>query len=130
MTTENAPGENHTEPKATESTTRPDVSPIEMCQEMMGPGAKPMEMCPMATMCKGMMAPKRGGMSWLLLLPGGLLVLGGLAIILVPQILVWLVGLTAIVLGGMFLAIASGIRKVAAGLGHHGGDTPIRSGHR
>jgi hypothetical protein len=67
------------------------------------------------------MGTKGGGISWLVLVPGAALVVGGVLIILVPQILVWLVGLTSIVLGGMFLVMVSGIRKFAAGVGHHDG---------
>ena len=96
-----------------------DVEPAATCcEEMMG-GMKPMEMCPMAGMCKGMTGKKGMGSSWLLLLPGVLLVARGLLVILVPNILVWLVGVTSIFLGVMFFFIANGIRKFAAGMGKH-----------
>ena len=44
--------------------------------------------CPMATMCKGMM--EKTGFGWLLLIPGAALILGGILILIDPNILFWL----------------------------------------
>lgn len=121
MKLERPSDEPNAEPEVTASDSSADVSPTAMGQEGMGVTLKPMEMCPMAAMCQGMMGTKGGGISWLVLVPGAALVVGGVLIILVPQILVWLVGLTSIVLGGMFLLIARGSRKFAAGVGQPDG---------
>ena len=96
------------------------VSPPQVCEEMLE-GFKPMEKCPMAEMCKGMMNEKGAGRGWLLFLPGLLLVLVGLLVILVPGLLVWLVGITAIVMGLATFFIASGIRKISAQSGNNEG---------
>lgn len=87
-------------------------------EEMMGAGFKSMETCPMSGMCKGMM--KRGAWSgWLLLLPGVLLVAGGLLVILMPKVLVWLLGGSAILMGVMSLFMANWMRRFAVGVGGH-----------
>jgi hypothetical protein len=88
-----------------------------VCEGMMKDmtdGESPMESCPMSAMFKKTFG-KRGS-SLLTFLPGLLLVLVGVAIILEPQILVWLMAAVAIFAGLMLAAAATFFRKVAAGL--------------
>ena len=73
-----------------------------------------MEMCPMASMCKGMMG--KPGSGFLLLIPGAALVLGGVAILIEPEVLFWLMGGTSILIGIIMLVFASFIRKMGARL--------------
>jgi len=88
-----------------------------VCAEMMNKmsgGENPMESCPMSAMFKK--ASGRRGFGLLAMIPGLLFVLGGLAIILQPQILVWLIAAASILVGIGLLAAASFLRKLAAGL--------------
>jgi hypothetical protein len=88
-----------------------------ICEEMMGrmtAGENPMESCPMSAMFKKTSGKR--GFGLLAMLPGLLLVLVGVAIILEPQIVFWLIAATSIVAGLMLLAGASFFRKIAADL--------------
>jgi len=88
-----------------------------VCEEMMNKmteGANPMESCPMSAMFKK--ASGKRGFGLLAMIPGLLLVLGGVAIILEPQILVWLMAGAAILVGIALLAAATFFRKLAADL--------------
>ncbi|MEJ2174608.1 MAG: hypothetical protein P8Y76_06770 [bacterium] len=72
----------------------------------------PMEMCPMASMCRGM-----AGKPWtgaILMLPGILLVLVGILIFVEPKVLVWLIASVAILMGVIMLAFALFIRRMSA----------------
>jgi len=69
-----------------------------------------MGMCPMAKMCKGMMEKRRSGV--LLMLPGAILIILGVAIIVQPQILVWLIAVTLIVMGIAMLVMTNFMRKI------------------
>ena len=71
--------------------------------------ATPMSMCPMAETCKGMMARPRSGL--MLLVPGLVLIILGVAVIIEPQILVWLVAIALIVMGAAMLMIARFVRN-------------------
>jgi hypothetical protein len=71
-----------------------------------------MEMCPMASMCKGMATKPLSGS--LLMIPGILLVLIGVLIIIEPRILVWLIASASILIGVMMLFFANFIRKMSA----------------
>jgi len=71
-----------------------------------------MEMCPMASMCKGMMG--RSGPRFLLMIPGLALVVGGVVIFIEPRVLFWLMGGTSILIGITVLVLASFIRKMGA----------------
>jgi len=87
------------------------------CAEMMNKMTEkenPMESCPMSAVFKKT-AGKRG-FGLLAMIPGLLFVLGGLAIIVEPQILVWLMAAASILVGIGLLAGASFLRKFAAGL--------------
>jgi hypothetical protein len=88
-----------------------------VCAEMMNKmseGENPMESCPMSAMFKKTSGKR--GFGLLAMIPGLLLVLGGVAIILEPQILVWLMATTSIVAGLMLLAAATFFRRLAADL--------------
>jgi hypothetical protein len=88
-----------------------------VCAEMMNKmseGENPMESCPMSAMFKRT-AGKRG-FRLLAMIPGLLFVLGGLAIILQPQILVWLMAAASILVGIGLLVAASLFLKLASNL--------------
>lgn len=70
------------------------------------------ESCPMASICKGMM--KRKGFGYLLMVPGAVLILGGILILIEPRILFWLVAGALILSGTIMLFFANFIRKMAA----------------
>lgn len=78
-----------------------------------------MEMCPMASMCKGM--ADRPGVGVLLLIPGLLLVLGGVLIFIEPRVLVWLMGSASILIGLVMLFFAIFMRKMSARFTNAGG---------
>jgi hypothetical protein len=63
-----------------------------------------MAMCPMAKMCNRMMEKPASGL--LLMLPGMVLIVLGVAIFLEPRIVVWLAGSLAVLLGIMLLTLA------------------------
>ena len=87
-----------------------------VCADMMNKmtgGENPMESCPMSAMFKK--ASGRRGFGLLAMIPGLLFVLGGLAIIFEPQILVWLMAAASILVGIGLLAGASFLRKLTAG---------------
>ena len=77
-------------------------------------GEHPTASCPMSEMFKKSTGMR--GFGLLAMLPGLLLVLGGVAIILEPQILVWLMAAASIVAGLVLVAAANFFRKVAADL--------------
>jgi len=72
---------------------------------------EPMAMCPMASMCKGLVEkpPPR----LLLMIPGLALILVGLLILLEPKVLVWLMAAIAILVGVLFLIIANFIHRIS-----------------
>ena len=87
------------------------------CEEMMSKmseGNNPMESCPMSKIFRNLSGKR--GFALLAMLPGLLLVLVGVAIILEPQILVWLIAATSIIAGLMFLAGVTFFRRFAGGL--------------
>jgi len=72
--------------------------------------ATPMPMCPMAETCKGMMEKPRSG--FILLVPGLVLIILGVAVIIEPQILAWLVAIALIFMGIAMLMIARFMRHI------------------
>jgi len=78
----------------------------------MAEGDSPTKSCPMSEMFKR--ASGKRGIGLLVLIPGLLFVLVGVAIVLEPQILVWLLAGASIAVGIALLAIASFFRKLAA----------------
>ena len=77
--------------------------------EMIG---RQMPMCPMATMCKGMMEkpPSRS----LAMLPGVLLIVLGMLILVEPRILVWLAGIAFVGFGIGLVMLANFLRRLGA----------------
>lgn len=69
-----------------------------------------MEMCPMSSMCKGMMGKRHSRL--LLLLPGLVFILLGVIILIEPRVLVWLIAALAIVLGLLFLMMGNFIHRM------------------
>ena len=66
--------------------------------------------CPMAKACKGMTQNPPSGI--LMFLPGLLFIAFGVAIVLYPQILVWLVAIALISIGFAMLAMARFVRSM------------------
>jgi len=69
-----------------------------------------MPMCPMANTCKGMMERPLSG--FVLMVPGFVLIILGVAVLIEPRILAWLVAVALIVMGIAMLILAKFIRKV------------------
>ena len=69
-----------------------------------------MPTCPMAETCKGMM--EKPSTSLWMIVPGLVFVVLGIAIIIYPQILVWLVSLALIVVGLAMLAMVRFMRRM------------------
>jgi len=70
--------------------------------------------CPMAKACKGMTEKPRTRL-WMIV-PGLIFVALGIAIILYPQILVWLVAIALIVMGFAMLMMANFMRGFGKGI--------------
>jgi len=70
----------------------------------------PMQMCPMAETCKGMMQKPLSNFA--LILPGVLLIVLGVAVLVEPRILVWLVAAALIVMGVAMLFMAKFMRGI------------------
>lgn len=68
-----------------------------------------MSTCPMAKVCKGM--TEKRGTSLLMIVPGLIFVALGIAVILYPQILVWLVAIALIVMGLAMLMMFNYMRR-------------------
>lgn len=68
----------------------------------------PMPMCPMAETCKGMM--ERPLSNFALIFPGVLFIALGVAVLVEPRILVWLVAVVLIVIGVAMLFMAKFMR--------------------
>ena len=67
--------------------------------------------CPMAAMCKGMTDKPMSGL--MLLIPALIFVIFGVAILIAPQILAWLVGIALIVMGVAMLLFGRFMRGFA-----------------
>ena len=67
--------------------------------------------CPMAAMCKGMTDKPKSGL--VLLIPALIFVIFGVAILIAPQILAWLVGIALIVMGVAMLLFGRFMRGFA-----------------
>ena len=79
---------------------------------------EPMQMCPMAETCKGMME-KPGSSLWMIA-PGIIFIVLGVAIIVYPQILAWIVAIAMIVMGVGMLIMVNFMR----GIGRKFGNSP------
>lgn len=69
----------------------------------------PMPMCPMAKACKGMMEKSLPGS--VLVLPGIVLIALGVAVLIEPRILIWLVAVALFAMGIGMLVFARFARK-------------------
>ena len=74
------------------------TQPSEMKAPRITPRPTPMAMCPMATMCKGMMEKPPSG--FFVMLAGAVLIALGMLIFFEPRIIIWLIG-------GAFICLAS-----------------------
>ncbi len=101
-----APGE-HEQRRAT---------PMEGCQQMMHRMAETGDepTCPMASMAEGLARKARYAL-WLML-PGVALIAGGVAMLVRPEVLLWLMAGTSIVVGIIIVALATVISRLAAQL--------------
>lgn len=70
----------------------------------------PMPMCPMAETCKGMMRKPFSGFA--LIIPGIVLIILGVAVLIEPRILLWLVAVALIVMGIAMLMLSRFMRNV------------------
>ena len=70
----------------------------------------PVPTCPMAETCKGMM--QKPGSGFWLFIPGFIFIVLGIAILVFPQILVWLVALALIVMGFAMLIMVNFMRHI------------------
>lgn len=77
----------------------------------------PMPMCPMAETCKGMM--EKSGSGAIFMFPGLVLILLGVAVIIEPRILVWIVAIALILMGAGMLLMGRFMRGMGRRL--HGG---------
>jgi hypothetical protein len=73
----------------------------------------------MASMCGGIF--EKGTSRLLLMLPGVVLILLGVAVLIQPQVLVWLVASTAVLLGVAMLLMAHFMYRLGAKLRGAGG---------
>jgi len=87
-----------------ESAPMPDPTPM--------PKPTPMPMCPMAEACKSMM--KRPLSKITLILPGVVFIALGVAIVLEPRILAWLIAIAFILIGIMAFMMARFVRRLGA----------------
>lgn len=72
--------------------------------------AEPMPMCPMAETCKGMM--EKPGSGLMFTIPAIILIVLGIAVIIEPRILAWLVALALIMMGAATLMMARFMRRI------------------
>lgn len=68
------------------------------------------DQCPMAALCQGMASKQ--GLGPLMLIPGLVLLIGGVLVLIVPAVLVSLLAGTSIVLGLVLLWLARAIRRL------------------
>jgi len=66
-------------------------------------------MCPMAAACKGMMDKPTSGL--VLVIPALIFVIIGVAVLIAPQILAWLVGIALILMGVAVLVLGRFMRR-------------------
>ena len=71
-----------------------------------------MAMCPMASMCKGMMEKPPSG--FLAMLAGAVLIVLGMLISVEPRMLVWLMGSVFVLFGIALLMMANFLRRLGA----------------
>lgn len=83
----------------------------ECCAEVRGSESPAAPTCPMAAMCRGFLCRLRS--AYWLLVPAAVLILVGVAIIVEPRLLVWLLGVVLILLGVAVAFCAHAVSKAA-----------------
>ena len=96
-------------------TTPNDLESLDLQQRAAEQTKRPIGLeptCPMASMCSGLVekSPNR----FLLMLPGAVLILIGVALLLQPQVLVWLVAAGAFLVGCAMLVMANLVHRLCA----------------
>lgn len=71
---------------------------------------EPMQMCPMAETCKGMI--EKPGSSYWMIVPAIVFIVLGVAIVVYPQILPWLVAVALIFMGVVMLMMVNFMRGI------------------
>ena len=94
-----------------DTTKTPNQETTTGCCGMTEESGSPVK-CPMAQTCERMLTNARVGIFFLV--PGILLFLGGILILLVPKVMVWLMGGTSILLGLLILGVAAFFKKLGA----------------
>jgi peptidoglycan/LPS O-acetylase OafA/YrhL len=79
-----------------------------------------MPMCPMAETCRGMMDKPRSGVA--LIVTGIVLMVLGVAVVVEPRILLWLVAAVLVVMGFAMLMLAKFMRTLGARFPRKNGD--------
>jgi uncharacterized membrane protein HdeD (DUF308 family) len=80
----------------------------------------PMPMCPMATVCRGML--ERPTSRFVMTIPGIVFVVLGITVFIEPRILAWLVAVAFIVMGIIMLIVTLFMRRV-------GGSRAVKSNY-
>jgi len=80
------------------------------------PSPTPMAMCPMASICKGMMKKPPSGV--VPTLAGAVLIVLGMLIFIEPRILIWLIGSAFVLFGIALLTMASFLRRLGVQMRH------------
>jgi uncharacterized membrane protein HdeD (DUF308 family) len=78
----------------------------------------PMPMCPMASVCKGMMQKPFSGV-WLIL-PGVVFICLGVLMVIEPRILLWVMAAGFVLFGAMMLMMVGFMRRMFRALPTHG----------
>ena len=76
----------------------------------------PMPMCPMAETCKGMLEKPFSRVT--LIIPGVIFIGLGIAIVLEPRILAWLIAIAFILIGVMSFMMARFVRRIGTRFGN------------
>ncbi len=78
----------------------------------------PMAMCPMASVCRGMMQKRFSGM-WLVI-PAVVFISLGVLMVIEPRILLWVMAAGFVLLGAMMLMMVGLIRRMFRAVPTHG----------
>lgn len=92
------------------------AEPAPMPEPTPTPRPTPMPMCPMAETCKRMMARPLSNIT--LILPGVVFIALGVAIVLEPRILAWLIAIAFILMGLMSFMMARFMRRIGTRFGN------------
>lgn len=81
------------------------------------PTHTPMPMCPMASMCEGMMKKPFPGV-WMII-PGVVFIALGILMVVEPRILSWIVAAAFVLFGAMMLTMVGFMRRMFGGPATH-----------